>query len=179
MNTDKLNLILHPVRLRILTTISGREMTAQQLSKALPDIAVATLYRHINALQEGDLLTVVDERQVRGTVEKTYAIQDESALILSEEDLKNATKEEHIRYFTTYLVSLIADFTTYLQNRETVDFAKDGVGYHTSHLYMTDDELKIFSEQLSELLMPFTQPADGRKRRQLSTIFLPSSEDED
>lgn len=179
MDTDKLNLILHPVRLRILTKLSGREMTAQQISKVLSDVAVATLYRHISALQEGGLLKVVHEKQIRGTVEKTYAIHDEALLNLSEDDLKNATKDDHIRYFSTFVVSLIAEFASYLQSRDDIDFARDGVGYHTVSLYMSDDDLKQFSNQLNTVVIPFLNPQDGRTRRQFSTIFLPADENEE
>ncbi len=178
MDKKKLNLILHPVRLRILTTLSGREMTAQQVAKVLPDVAVATLYRHMSALQEGDLLRVVSERQIRGTVEKTYAIHEASFLNLSEDDLANATKDDHMRFFSTFVVSLLAEFATYLQSNDDIDFVRDGVGYHTVALHMSDEELGEFSQQLGELLKQYQKPADGRKRRQLSTIFLPTQDQE-
>lgn len=179
MNPDKLNLILHPVRLRILTTISGREMTAGQISNVLSDVAVATLYRHISTLQDGGLLKVVDERPVRGTVEKTYAIHEESLLNLTEDDLKDASKEDHIRYFTAFVVSLIAEFATYLQTHDEIDFVQDGVGYHTVSLHMSDEEVPQFSQQIKAVVAQFLAPQDGRKRRQFSTIFLPANDNEE
>jgi len=176
MNTGKLNLILHPVRLRILTAISGREMTAQQLSKVLSDVAVATLYRHINTLQEGGLLAVVDEQQIRGTVERTYGISDEGLLNLTPEDIKDATKEDHIRYFTMFIVSLIAEFSAYLQARDNIDLVKDGVGYNTEIIHMTDDEVIDFSKVLHELVTKYGQPTPERKRRQFSIVILPTTD---
>jgi DNA-binding transcriptional ArsR family regulator len=179
MNTKKLDLLLHPIRLRILSNIGGREMTSQQIAKLLPDVPVATLYRHINALYEGDLLTITKENPIRGTVEKVYAISDLSALNLSEEDFKDATKDDHTRFFTTYLFSLLADFTQYLQSKDELDFTADGVGYHTVPIYLSDEELITFSQQMQSLLQTYASPQKGRKQRKLSFVIMPTNNEED
>lgn len=102
MNKVKEDLLLHPVRLRILLTTAGRRVTAQQLATELPDIPQATLYRNINTLAAAGILSVVQERRVRNTIEKTYALPEQD-LRLTKEDLENADPEDYVRLFTQYL----------------------------------------------------------------------------
>ena len=66
MGRDKADLILHPARLRIMGELGGRQMTSRQLAIALPDMAQASLYRHIKALLDGGILEVVSEQAVNG-----------------------------------------------------------------------------------------------------------------
>ena len=76
------DLVLHPVRLRILQAfLGGRHLTTGDLARELPDVAQAGLYRHVRSLAEGGVLEVVRERQVRGAVERTYALRQENAWV--------------------------------------------------------------------------------------------------
>ena len=64
MHESKAELVLHPVRLRIIQSlIGGRERTPQQIAEELPDVAQATLYRHLGRLAKAGLVKVVAERQ--------------------------------------------------------------------------------------------------------------------
>src|SRR5215472_6962500 len=114
MATSRADLILHPVRMRLIITLARRQLTARQLSELLPDIPQATLYHHLGTLTRAGLLRVVSERRVRGTVEKRYAIADDNAA-LSPTDLANASREDHLRYFTMFVATLLGDFARYLQ----------------------------------------------------------------
>lgn len=171
----KQDLILHPVRLRILMTIEGRRMTVQEIARQLPDVAQATLYRHVNTLAEAGILQVVAENPVRGTVEKTYALADLHAATLTPEDMRTASKDDHIRYFGAFVGMLTAQFARYLDAVETADPVADGVGYHTHPLYLSDAEMHDLTQRLGALLTEFMQYAPGseRKRRLFSTIFIP------
>jgi DNA-binding transcriptional ArsR family regulator len=175
---NKIDLILHPVRLRILTAISGRKMTAQELAIELPDVAQATLYRHISALIKGGLLDVVEENQIRGTVEKTYSVTEHADLNLTEEDLRDASKDDHMRYFTTFLMTHVAEYSRYLQQTDEINLAEDGVGYHTLPLYISDDELPEFSHSLRHLMHRYANPTSDKPRRLFSFVIMPSVDDE-
>ena len=179
MAENKVDLILHPVRMRILTTLSGRQMTTQQIAAALSDVAQATLYRHINKLVQGGVLVVVEERPVRGTVEKVYAFASADVLNLTEDDVRHATHEDHVRYFTTWLATLMADYTRYLNDRPDADPAQDGVGYHTVPLYLSDAELDAMGEQLQRIMLAHLEPQSGRQRRLFSFVFMPSADEEE
>src|SRR5438477_12246920 len=113
MAPSRADLILHPVRMRLIVTLARRQLTARQLSELLPDVPQATLYHHLGILTRAGLLRVVSERRVRGTIEKLYALADDSA-ILGQAELANASREDHLRYFTVFVASLLGDFARYL-----------------------------------------------------------------
>ena len=177
---NKADLILHPIRLRILETMAlGGEFTTQQLSERLPDIAQATLYRHLNKLASGGVIIVVQERPVRGTVEKLYALPSNSAR-LTQEDLANATKEDHMRYFTQFVAALMGDFWRYLQQSDVgpPDLFADGVGYRKCLYTLAMKNSHNWAAALNGLIAPALEhkPGPGRRRRLFSSIVMPAVE---
>ena len=176
---NKADLILHPVRMRILMALVGQQMTAGDLAKALPDIAQATLYRHINTLAEGGILTVVAENRVRGTVEKVYTMEAHGGN-LTPEDLAEFSKDDHLRLFTTFMTSVLESFARYLERHETPNFAQDGVGYRQVPLHLTDAELVTLTQALNGVLQPYLalEPDETRQRRILTTILIPEESDQ-
>ena len=67
-----MELLAHPVRMRIVHALRGRELTTGQLCELLPDVSKAMVYRHVEALATGEVLEVAAERRVRGAVERTF-----------------------------------------------------------------------------------------------------------
>ncbi len=148
-------------------------MTPLRLKEALGDVPQATLYRHINHLHEGGLLEVVDEASVQGGVERTYGVVTE-AVSLGQAEYEGATAKDHLRYFTTFLGTLIDAFGAYL-GHGGVDFEADGVGYRQVPLWLTDDEFDELVAALSTAVQAVADngPAPGRRRRLLTTIVMP------
>jgi DNA-binding transcriptional ArsR family regulator len=170
----KVDLILHPIRMRILMALSGNQKTSQQLADDLRDVPQATLYRHINRLAKAGILQVVEERPVRGTVEKVYTV-DTRTTMLSAEDIANFSKDDHMRYFIAFVATLLDDFSRYLQHSERLDLAADGVSYHKFPLELSDEELKSLSAKMNADLAPYldNQPGQDRRRRIFSSIVMP------
>ncbi len=168
------DLILHPVRMRVIQVLgSGNHYTAQQLAEALPDVPPATLYRHLSKLLQGGILEVVSQRQVRGTQEKTYALKGNAA-VLGPDEFAKASREDHMRYFASFLATLLGDYGRYLQ-RETLDPVADGVGYRTVPLNLSDAEFLQMLTALQEALIPFRGLPESpeRKLRHFSTVLVP------
>ena len=177
VKSAKADLILHPVRLQVLQTfLGGVQLTTGQIAEALPDIAIATLYRHVEKLTKADILTVVAERPIRGTVEKVYALQEVRAN-LSPTDLANTSREDHLQYFTIFVASLLGDYTRYLE-RDEIDLLADGVGYRQAAMYLNDEEFQEMVAALQGVLKPFLElkPRSDRRRRLLSTILMPAGD---
>jgi len=168
------DLLLHPIRLRIVQALLGRPMTPLLLKEYLGDVAQATLYRHLNQLADSGLLEVVEERRVRGGVERTYGVVD-SAASLSGADLETATEEDHLRYFVTFVGTLLADFASYLDASE-LDLAADRAGYRQAPLWLTDEEVDAMVAKMSLAVQEHlsNEPAPGRRRRLLTTIMMPA-----
>src|SRR5581483_11059742 len=134
-------LLLHPLHLRIIEKIEGRQLTTQQLSEVLPDVAQATLYRHLNQLVEGGTLTIVEARPVRGTVEKVYTITEPLSVEFLPEDLEQFTREDLIRYFTGHMMLQSARLERYIQQEE-IDIANDGIRFCQTPLYLSNEEYR-------------------------------------
>jgi hypothetical protein len=177
---NRADLLLHPVRLRIVlaftSDLGSRRLTPQQVAAILPDLPQASLYRHIERLHRGGILAVAGERRVRGAVERTYVLAAGGAS-LSPEDLAEATREEHLGYFATFAAGLIAQFERYLQRPE-IDLVADGVGYRQVVLNLSDEEVEELAAAVNMALARFLQrgPRPGRRRRLLATVMLPLDE---
>ena len=172
----KADLILHPIRIQILMALSGSQKTSQQLADELRDIPQATLYRHINRLAKAGIIDVVEERQVRGAVEKVYTL-DELSGIVNAEDIANASKDDHIHYFIAFIATLLDDFSRYIHHSEQVDLLADGVGYNKFPLELSDDEMKELSAKMNAVLTPYfeNKPGEGRRRHIFATIVMPDA----
>jgi DNA-binding transcriptional ArsR family regulator len=170
--TSRAELILHPVRMRLIVALARRQRTARQLGEILADVPQATLYHHLGLLTKGGVLRVVEEHPVRGTIEKVYALASDQ--FLSPEDMAAATPDDHLRYFTAFVTGLLADFGRYLQSGP-MDMVRDGVGYHQLVLHLADEELMRMAQALNAALLPFLRngPAPNRRRRLFSTVLMP------
>lgn len=171
--TETRDLLLHPIRLRIVQTLAGTQLTPLQLKERLGDVPQATVYRHLNQLADGGLLEVVQERQVRGSVERTYGLVA-SAVVLDDDDLESATADDHFRYFATFVGTLLSDFAAYLDAGDHA-LGADRVGYRQVPIWLTDDEFDILVEKMSSVVHEHVanEPAPGRRRRLLTTIVMP------
>jgi len=168
------DLLLHPVRLRIIQTFLGdRQLTTGQLGLEMTDVAPATLYRQVAILAQAGVLTVVDERRVRGTVERTYALSIADAQ-LSDDELSRMTPEDHRRAFMAFLAGVLADVDRYIDSGD-VDLQRDGAGYRTVGLWLSLDELTEMVAEIGAAVQARAGngPGDGRTRRMLSTVLIP------
>jgi hypothetical protein len=173
MNKAKENLLLHPVRLRIILASAGRQVTASQLANELPDIPQASLYRNINTLSSAGILKVVQERRVHNTLEKTYALP-EQGLFLTMDDLKNAQPEDYIRLFTQYLGLLLGYYIRYIQ-KGNVDFTRDSLVFQMSPVYLSQAEIQKLGQALNDTFLPYlkNKPLPERQRFILGLMSLP------
>jgi DNA-binding transcriptional ArsR family regulator len=175
MDKTKADLILHPVRLRILLELVNQPQSPRQLAQALPDVRQATLYRQINLLTQHGLLVVVEERKVHSNLEKIYGLAHQSTQ-LTAEDIAGFTKEEHLHYFSMYILSLIEDFARYLDSQEVVNPAADGVRYYKTPVYLSEEEFKTVEATLQAAIVPLLShaPTPERRRHWLATVVLPA-----
>lgn len=171
--SSKAKLILHPVRLKIIQSlINGKQLTVQEIGKRNMDIPQATLYRQLNTLLESDIVEVVQENPIRGTIEKVYALKETETP--SMEEFLNLSKEEHLELFLSFTTQLISQYETYL-NKKDIDFIKDGVSYRVAKLYLSDQEFIDLIKQIGSLIQQATlnEPAPDRKARNFATIIIP------
>ena len=166
-------ILLHPIRLRVVLAMGPERMTTSELAERLPDVAHATLYRQVATLADAGLLEVVDERQVRGGMERTYALVTEAAQ-LTPEDVAAMSAEELQRGFIIFAGSLIATLGRYLEDPRAKP-AQDALSYRQAALWLTEEERRELIRRLRSLLGPFLEHGPGAQRQRvlLSTILIP------
>lgn len=171
------DLLLHPVRLRILQAFLGeRALTTSELRAEMPDVAPASLYRHVARLVEGGVLSVVAERRVRGAVERTYVLRVAAASVNLDE-VASMSRDDLRQLFVGFVAGLLGAFDRYLE-REEVDLLRDGVSFRLTGLWLDDAEFRELLIELVQVLQPraANPPRPGRRRRILGTVLLPGEE---
>ena len=168
------DLLLHPVRLRIVEAFLGdRALTTGQLRAELPQVPPASLYRHVARLVSAGVLAVVAQERVRGALERTYVLRTSAATVPLDE-LATYGPEEHRRMFMTFVAGLLADFDRYLE-RGDIDLLRDGVSYRLAGMWLDDAEFTQLLRELAVVLQPrmASPPGPGRRRRILASVLLP------
>ena len=174
---DTIDLLLHPVRLRVVHALSGgRTLTTAQLCARMPDVSKTTAYRHIGLLADGGVLEVESEQRVRGAVERRYRLRRERAVI-NAEMTTSLTLEDHRRAFAAAMAALLAEFNAYL-DLDDADPVADSVGYRQHALWLSPDELDEMIAGLRRAIVPHlgNQPTAGRTQHLLSPILFPIEE---
>lgn len=173
MNTT--DLLLHPVRLRVVHALSGgRELTTNQLRARMPDVSKVTVYRQVALLAEGGFLEVAGEQRVHGAVERRYRLRHDRPVI-DAGAASAMTLEEHRRGFAAAMAVLIAEFNAYL-DRDGADPVGDGVSYRQGTLWLSPAELAEMASKVLAVLhdSAANQPAPGRAPYLLSPILFPA-----
>ncbi len=171
------DLLLHPVRLRIVQAFLGdRALTTGELRAELPDVPAASLYRQIARLVDAGVLGVVSERRVRGAVERTYILRLAAAHIGLGE-FEKMTVDDHRQAFIAFVAGLLGDFDRYLA-RGGIDPLRDGVSYNLAGMWLDDEELRDLLRDIARVFEPrlANSPKPGRKRRILGSVLLPGNE---
>jgi DNA-binding transcriptional ArsR family regulator len=171
------DLLLHPVRLRIVEAFLGdRALTTSELAAELADVPAASLYRHVARLVDAGVLAVVAERRVRGALERTYVLRLTAAAIGLDE-VAAMSADDHRQAFMAFVAGLLGDFDRYLA-RGDIDLLRDGVTYRLAGLWLDDAEYAELLRELTRVLQPrlTNPPRPGRKRRILGHVLLPGSE---
>ncbi|GAA1397474.1 helix-turn-helix domain-containing protein [Luteococcus peritonei] len=161
-----LQLLLHPVRWGIVQRLAAGPATPAALQEAMVATAPATLYRQLQSLQEAGLVEVVDEKKVRGAVERTYGL----AGILAGPD---PTPEGRRNQALLVLNLLQHDVLACL-----VDGAgqQDRVGTTRTRIHATPQELEQLQARLTELVTPLLEPHEGSSPLSLGLVMVPLAE---
>ena len=174
---DTLDLLLHPVRLRIVHAMSGgRVRTTSDLCADLPDVPKTTVYRHVGLLAEAGVLEVEGEQRVHGAVERRYRLHQARAII-DRDTAASMSLDDHRRAFAAAMATLLAEFNTYL-DQEHADPTANSVGYTQVPLWLSQDELAELIDEVRGALMARRDngPAPQRSPYLVSPILFPLGE---
>jgi DNA-binding transcriptional ArsR family regulator len=171
MKKNLMEVIMNPTRQRIIQYLMahGQGSTGEML-KELQDIPPASLYRHVKLLLDAGLIEVEKEERIRGAVEKTYRLKQQTGSEMKNQDIG--------AMFQTGLISLMTSFQKYFA-KEGNDPVKDMLTFSNSTLMMTDEEFLDFLMKLNKVFSEAIQykPGSGRKPRRLTVISSPNEEE--
>jgi DNA-binding HxlR family transcriptional regulator len=178
MPISKIELIMNPIRIRILTALSNQKLTTHQIAIEIPDIPQTTLYRQINTLVENGLIHVAEENPIRGTVERVYQI--DKSVNLTEEDVSSLQKKDLERLISVMIGSLLSEaqvFLNTLPEQGDVKSVAQKIEFAKTALFLNDAEFKELNEKLRAVIRPYAKLPSGedRKRTLFSFLFIPSA----
>jgi hypothetical protein len=125
------------------------------------------------------VLGVVDERRVRGALERTYVLRVSAARVGLDEVARMSPNDDR-QEFLAFVTGLIADFERFLA-RDDIDLLRDGVSYSLAGLWLTDAEFAELMRELARVVQPrlANPPTKGRTRRIVGSVFMPGPEARD
>ena len=174
MSMDTLQLLLHPVRIRIVHALyGGLTRTTSDLCDRLPDVSKATVYRQVTMLVNGGLLEVAGEQRVHGAVERHYRL-NQARVVVDPAAAASMSVEDHRHGFAAAVAALVAEFNAYL-DRAGANPTADLVGYRQIPLWLSQAELNDLVQVLTAAVAPKTnnKPTANRRRYLLSPIMFP------
>src|SRR5699024_11772868 len=154
--TNKVDILMHPVRLKISQAlIRNKEngLTPREMLNIIEDVPQATLYRHIQVLLDAGIIRVLKEKKVRSVSEKYYTLNEDEAL-LSSDEWNEASVDEKINYYSYYQLSLLNQYKSYLSNLEKSN-SVDRSTFSLVELKLDDETFKDFQKDLNDLLMKY------------------------
>lgn len=164
------DILTNPARIRVIQYLQiHKEATTKQISDAIPDIPAPTLYRHINFLLKENLLTIKEERKVRGSLERLLAINIDKWSAETGSDLSDTAYQ--------FLMSLYMRFQEYGTTDNTNPIA-DKLCLRTCILSLTDNSFDSFLHEYAELISRYQKSEDGGKLRSVSFISAPVNKEE-
>lgn len=161
--------VLNPIRMRIIQELStSQTLLTTELCQRLSDIPRTSMYRHIKILIENNIITVVSEKKIRGSFERTLA--------LNVKELQQGNTLERASETALYfLLSKYAQLHTYFTS-EQANPGRDKIFLNTTVLMANDTEFDQFLSELQELLLRYSfKDAEGRKARDISIISAPAN----
>ncbi len=171
------DLLLHPIRLRIVKAFMGdRALTTAEIAAEIDDVPLGSLYRHVALLTKAGVLQVVAERRVRGAVERTYTMRLAVAQMQPDE-IAEMSPDDHIQAFVAFVAGILGDFDRYVES-EAFDPISDLATYRLAGMWLTDAEYAEYLRDLVAISQPRLANPPGRRRRRrlFYQVLLPAPE---
>jgi len=178
MDKKIMDVLTNPVKCKLFLEIQKcGETTAKHLSETCSDIPPATLYRYLKRMTNDKVLKIVNQTQVRGALEKTYAVDFDMTKDFKE-ILDSNSGEAYMQSFMQYILGFAGLFQEYCK-RDDIDIVKDKSGFSLAPLYLTDDELETLVRNIWDLIKTYENntPAVGRKLHSIGIMISPPKVD--
>jgi DNA-binding PadR family transcriptional regulator len=166
--------LCEPLNAKLMLEVSERkQVTTAQLAEKFNEIPQATLYRRLQKMLGDGVLKVVEERQIRGTVEKVYAlgfdIQENKQNLIESND-----SQAYMQWVTHYMFGILQEFKEYTE-KEDINIGGDGSGFSIAPIYATYQELEDTFNEIGAIVKKLkeNQPSGERKLHNFCVIATP------
>lgn len=163
---DLIKILSNSTRVRIVQYLQSKgDATTKQIADYLSDIPVPTIYRHINYLIGVELVTVKEERKVRGSIERLLSINE--AKVYESGDISDIAFQ--------FLLDIYVKYCKYCQQPGN-DPMKDKLGFATSVFRLGDSDMDELVNEMKALLEKYESKSgnSGEKLRSISIISTPT-----
>lgn len=169
-----MDILTNPVKCKLFMEIQKcGETTAKHLANTFSDVPPATLYRYLKKMTNDKVIKIVNQTQVRGAIEKTYAISNNMKKEF-QDILDNNSGEAYMQAFMQFILGFVELFQDYCK-QDDINIEKDKSGFSLIPLYLTDEELENIVKTIRETIRPYdnNKPAKDRKLHSIGVIVSP------
>ena len=166
-----------PAKLRLILGVQKLGLaTTKMLQERNPDIAQATLYRHLKSMTEIGILRIASEKKVRNVTEKTYELAIDLDH-LAKDTIANNDALGYYLLFQQFVAGLSKEFQDY-SKREEIDLIKDATGFRALPFYATAEETLEMLKRIARIVAEYEQnePTPERQLRTFARIITPPKE---
>lgn len=168
---SRLDLLLHPVRLRIVLALHGQTRTPRELAQALGDVPQASLYRHLGLLRDSGVVVVTGTRGRGPRAEQLLTAHtdgdpshDDEVAALSPDDLR--------RHFSTW-VGVLAEALEARLARGPIRPREEGTSFFLASAWLTDAEASALRADILERFRACdADPGPERRQRLLGYVAV-------
>ncbi len=161
--------LVHPVRSRIIATMSGREMTRAELEARMPDVPAPTVYRNLRVLLDAGVVETVAANPKRGAKELVYAVvPGRSGVTLGQ--AQEWSPSDWQAGLDTFLASISAGYRNYL-----AEGGKEPCPASGAPVLVTDEERMELMRRMYEIVGEYQAlpPSPERRRWMVSMVVQP------
>ncbi len=172
---NKVEVIMHPVRMKILQALMKNKedgVSTLEMIAIIKDVPQATLYRHIQILLDESIIKIVKERKVRSVIEKFYALNEEDAAGINDEDWKSLTKEQKLNYISNYQLVLLSQYQNYLTLLEDKENVEDTATFSLIELALSDEQFTLFQNELNNLMIKYYKMSNSNEKTNNKTVAV-------
>jgi hypothetical protein len=146
--------------------------TPLELRKRLPDVPLGTIYRHLNVLLECDVIHVVRERRIHGTVERQFALRAGADYFTDEQ--KKELLPQDVARIAGILTSLVSQSFERFAETATPPYRDGEFSMVATTLYLTQSEVQHFREFMKQFVAKEGRsPTPDLERRMVAFFSVP------
>jgi predicted transcriptional regulator len=153
-SVERLKIFADPLRQQLLQAFCCNPSTVKLVAQQLGE-KPTRLYHHVELLEQNGFIQVVDSKQVRGTVEKTYQtvarkIIVDHALVGSLEEDGSETESKNIVMNT--IQACLVDARDHFDEDQKSQTGQSSVILAQAKMQLSATQLKVLEEKLDTLL---------------------------